>query len=253
MVEYTIHELAKLSGVTPRTLRWYDEIGLLKPSRIADNGYRCYSDKEVDRLQEILYYRALGVKLSQMKACLEAPSYHRLEALRSHLEALRQERVRIDRLIQSVQDSIDAEERNEHMSVEKKFEAFKRQMVDENERAYGKEARARYGDSAVNEANAAMMNFTQIQYEQWQTLGEEIQQRLEQAVTAGVVPQSDEGKQIAALHRQWLTMTNQNYRADQHRGIAQLYVLDERFTAYYDRTVPGCAQFLHDAVMHWIQ
>ena len=75
-MEYSIQELSRLSGVTTRTLRWYDQIGLLKPSRVAESGYRYYGRAEVDRLQDILYYRALGVELARIKECLDDPSYY---------------------------------------------------------------------------------------------------------------------------------------------------------------------------------
>ena len=88
-MEYTIRELADLSGVTTRTLRWYDQIGLLKPGRVAENGYRYYGPAQVDRLQDILYYRALGVELAQIKACLDDPSFDRLAALRGAAAAVR--------------------------------------------------------------------------------------------------------------------------------------------------------------------
>ena len=94
-MEYTIQKLAELAGVTTRTLRWYDQIGLLKPSRVAESGYRYYGPAEVDRLQDILYYRALGVELARIKRCLDDPSFDRLAALRSHLTALEAERARL--------------------------------------------------------------------------------------------------------------------------------------------------------------
>ena len=72
-MEYSIHELSRLSGVSTRTLRWYDEIGLLKPSRVAASGYRYYGPAQVDRLQDILFYRALGVELARIRECLNAP------------------------------------------------------------------------------------------------------------------------------------------------------------------------------------
>ena len=90
-MEYSIQELSRLSGVTTRTLRWYDQIGLLKPSRVAESGYRYYGRAEVDRLQDILYYRALGVELTRIKECLDDPFFDRLAALRNHLAALEAE------------------------------------------------------------------------------------------------------------------------------------------------------------------
>ena len=224
----------------------------MKPSRVAESGYRYYGGAEVDRLQDILYYRALGVELAQIKECLDDPSFDRLAALRTHLTALEEERERLEKLIRSVKDTIGAEERNEIMSDEQKFEAFKKRAVAHNEETYGAEIRAKYGDKEVDEANAAVMNLTQEQYREWTDLGREIQERLEAAVQAGVSPEGEEGKEIAALHRRWLTITGNRYDPARHRGIAELYVMDERFTAYYDKRLPGCARFLRDAVAHWV-
>ena len=252
-MEYTIQELSHLSGVTPRTLRWYDQIGLLKPSRTSSSGYRYYGPAQVDQLQVILFYRALGVELAQIKACLYDPSFDRLSALRSHLDALTARRAHLDRLIQSVKATIHAEERNEIMSDEEKFEAFKRRVVEQNEQSYGQEARNLYGDAQVDAAQAAVMNLTAAQYRTWTDLGQEIQQRLEDAVRNGLAPESEEGRQIASLHRQWLTVTGNAYDPAKHRGIAELYVTDERFAAYYDKAQPGCARFLRDAIAHWVR
>ena len=77
-MEYSIQEMSKLAGVTTRALRWYDKIGLLKPSRTAESGYRYYGPAEVDRLQDILYYRALGVELARIRESLDDPSFDRL-------------------------------------------------------------------------------------------------------------------------------------------------------------------------------
>ena len=250
-MEYSIQELSRLSGVTTRTLRWYDQIGLLKPSRVAESGYRYYGKAEVDRLQDILYYRALGVELARIKECLDDPSFDRLAALKRHLAALEAERERLEKLIRSVKDTIAAEERNEIMSDEQKFEAFKQRTVAHNEEVYGAEIRSKYGDETVDAANAAVMNLTQEQYQEWTDLGQAIQTRLEAAVQAGLSPESEAGKELCALHRRWLTITGSRYDPAKHRGISELYVMDERFTAYYDQHLPGCARFLREAVIHW--
>ena len=252
-MEYSIQELSRLSGVTTRTLRLYDQIGLLKPSRVAESGYRYYGGAEVDRLQDILYYRALGVGLARIRECLDDPSFDRLAALQSHLAALEAERERLEQLIRSVKNTIGAEERKEIMRDEQKFEAFKKRTVEHNEEAYGAEIRAKYGDDQMDQANAAVMNLTQEQYRAWTGLGREIQARLEAAVRAGLSPEGAAGEEIAALHRRWLTVTGNRYDPARHRGIAELYVADERFTAYYDSQVPGCARFLRDAVVHWVK
>ena len=252
-MEYSIQELARLSGVTSRTLRWYDKIGLLKPSRIAESGYRYYGEAEVNRLQDILYYRSLGVELSQIRTFLDAPDFDRMTTLRKHLSALESERVRLEKLIQSVRDTIGAEERNETMTDEKKFEAFKRELVEENEKNYGKEAREKYGAAEVDAANRNMMGLSQEQYAVWTDLGSTIQSKLEAAVRDELEPDGTAGREVAELHKRWLMATMKTYDAKRHQGIAELYVADERFTAYYDKAVSGCARFLRNAVRYWAE
>ena len=251
-MEYTISQLADLAGVTTRTLRWYDRIGLLRPLRAADNGYRLYGGDQVDRLQHILFYRALGVDLKQIAAILDDPAFDRAAALRSHLSALQAQRQRVERLIDTVEKTISAEERQEIMEDKEKFEAFKRDMVDENEKTYGKEIREQYGDETVDAANARVMGLTQEEYARWTELGQEISRRLEAAVKDGADPTGEEGQAIVDLHRQWLSHS-MPYDPAVHRGIAEMYVADQRFTAYYDREQTGCAAFLRDAVLHWVQ
>ena len=250
-MEYSIKELSRLSGVTTRTLRWYDEIGLLKPGRVAENGYRYYGQEQVDRLQDILFYRALGVELAQIKGCLDDPSYDRLSALQAHLEDLTARRAQLDGIIAAVKSTIDAEVRHEKMSDHQKFEALKRQAIEENEKKYGKELRETYGDKEIDDANARVMNVSPAQYDEWKSIGAEIQARLEEAVTQGKAVDGPEGEAIVGLHRRWLTTAGGPYSAAKHRGIAQLYVMDERFAAYYDKAIPGCARFLCDAVQCW--
>ena len=252
-MEYSIQELSRLSGVTTRTLRWYDKIGLLKPCRVAESGYRYYGAAEVDRLQDILFYRALGVELARIRQCLDDPSFDRLAALRSHLTALEGEKARLEQLIRLVQDTIGAQERNEIMHDEQKFEAFKRRAVEHNEETYGKEARERYGDRQVDDANRAVLGLTGEQYQMWNELEEEIRRRLEDAVHAGLDPTGEEGREIVRLHRRWLEVTVKPCDGARQRGIAELYVADERFAAHYDRNVPGCARFLRDAVVRWAE
>ena len=247
-MEYGIRELAEMAGVSARTLRWYDSVGLLRPCRVGDNGYRVYSSAEVDRLQHILFYREMGLELKQIAAILDDPGFDRLSALRGHLEALERERERLDAMVGSLRKAIRAEERNEMMKDQEKFEAFKRDKIRQNEAKYGAEAREKYGNDAVDASNQMMMNMSPEAYAKWEELDQEILSRLEAAVSSGADPSGEEGKQIAQLHKQWLCCTWEKYTAQAHRGVAQMYTFDERFTQYYDRSISGCAQFLKDTV-----
>ena len=250
-MEYTIQQLSNLAGVSARTLRWYDETGLLPPLRIGDNGYRIYGPKEVDRLQLILFYRAMGMELRRIGEMLDDPDFDRLAALRTHLSELEKQEAKLTLMIESVKETILSAERNEIMSDQEKFKAFKKGIVAENEEKYGKEARAKYGDEQVNAANANIMGLKEHEFERWSALDKEILDKLEQAVTEGLSPEGEIGKELTRLHLEWLSFTIKNCSPAQQKGIAQLYVCDERFTAYYDKKTPGCAAFLTAAVSHW--
>ena len=247
-MEYTVKLLADLAGITPRTLRWYDEMGLLKPARVTEAGYRIYGPREVDRLQDILFYRELGLELSAIRRILDDPSFNRQSALQSHLAELESRKNHLEDLILTVRKTIDDIEGGTKMSDREKFETFKRRVVAANEEQYGREIRKKYGDEAVDRSNANILALTEAEYQQWKDLGEEIITALTHAVENGENPTGAEGQRIAALHRRWLSYSWEAYTPQAHAGLGQLYTADERFTAYYDKAVPGCAAFLRDAI-----
>ena len=111
-MEYTVSKLAKMAGVSRRTLRFYDEIGLLRPARVLGNGYRVYGREEVDLLQQILIYRELGVPLDKIRRIVQAPGFDRTAALREHLGALYAQKEKMEALIANVEKTIRATEGN---------------------------------------------------------------------------------------------------------------------------------------------
>lgn len=247
-MEYTVKALAELAGVTPRTLRWYDQKGLLRPRRTTEAGYRLYGPEEVDRLQDILFYKELGLGLEAVRELLDAPGFDRLAALQSHLTELEARRERLDALILTVEKTIDEAKGGRPMTDKEKFEAFKRRAVEANEEQYGEEIREKYGPEAVEASNSRILSMTEEEHGQWRALEAEILSALAAAVRDREDPAGPEGRRIAELHRRWLSCTWTAYTPQAHRGVAELYTADERFTAYYDKEVPGCAAFLRDAV-----
>lgn len=247
-MEYTIQKLAHLAGISTRTLRYYDQIGLLSPARTNEAGYRIYGTKEVDVLQQILFYKEMGLELTQIKEAIQDAEFDSLAALHSHLEKLIEKRRQIDLLIENVKKTIGKEEGKNKMSDQEKFEGFKKELVEKNEQKYGKEVREKYGDEVVDQSNAKMMGLTEEQYSHMQELGEKINLLLEEAVKNHEYVEDEIGEQVALLHREWLGYTWPTYSTQAHRGLVQMYVLDERFKAYYDKNVEGCAEFLKQAV-----
>lgn len=247
-MEYTIQKLAHLAGISTRTLRYYDQIGLLSPARTNEAGYRIYGAKEVDVLQQILFYKEMGLELARIKEAIQDAEFDSLAALHSHLEKLIEKRRQIDLLIENVKKTIGKEEGKNKMSDQEKFEGFKKELVEKNEQKYGKEVREKYGDEVVDQSNANMMGLTEEQYTHMQKLGEKINLLLEEAVKNHEYVEDEIGERVALLHKEWLGYTWQTYSTQAHRGLVQMYVLDERFKAYYDKNVEGCAEFLKQAV-----
>jgi len=246
-MEYTVQRLANLAGVSTRTLRYYDEIGILKPARINSSGYRIYGQAEVNRLQQILFYRELGVSLDSIKNIVTSPSFNGAAALREHREKLLEKRQQLDVLIANVDKTIALTEGRIHMTDKEKFEGFKKKMVEENEKKYGKEIREKYGDEAVDQSNAKVMNMTQDEHEEVTKLAHEVQETLAKAFATGD-PAGELAQKAAELHKKWLCFYWKEYSKEAHAGLAQMYVDDERFTAYYDKDQPGTAEFLRDAI-----
>lgn len=247
-MEYTIQKLANLAGVSTRTLRYYDEIGIFKPARINSSGYRIYGQEEVNRLQQILFYRELGVGLDSIKDIVTAPSFDGTKALREHREKLLEKREQLDLLIANVDKTIAVTEGRITMSNKEKFEGFKKKMVEENEKKYGKEIREKYGKDKVEASNAKVMNMTEEQYQEVTALAEQVHTTLAEAFKTGD-PAGELAQKAADLHKQWLTYYWKEYSKEAHAGLAQMYVDDERFTAYYDKEQPGTAEFLRDAIL----
>lgn len=247
-MEYTIQKLARLSGITTRTLRYYDEINLLKPARVNSSGYRIYGQEQVDRLQQILFYRELDVGLDEIGRLLSSPDFTVKDALSSHRENLLAKRARLDALIANVEKTLAYAKGETDMADHEKFEGFKQKLVEENEQKYGAEIREKYGEKAVNKSNHKLKNMTQEEYDRITALNEELMQTLLKAYQTGD-PAGELAQKAADLHRQWLSFYWDSYSKEAHAGVAQMYVDDPRFTAYYDRHQPGLAAFLRDAVL----
>ncbi len=246
---YSIGEVAQLSGISVRSLRFYEEAGLLIPARDERNGYRSYTATDIDRLQDILLLRHLGVAVRDIAPLLSTTPAERRAHLAHHLGELKAERDRLERLIETVEKTIEHLEGNTAMEDNEKFEGFKRELVEENEERHGTEARERWGDDAVDASNRKMLNMSEQDYDAWRALDAEILDALGRAVHDNANPAGDEGARICELHRRWLGYTWPAYTPAAHRGLAEMYVADERFSSYYDCAGAGGAAWLHDAIV----
>lgn len=251
---YTVKELTRMTGLTPRTLRYYDAIGLLRPARARENGYRLYGAQEVDRLQQILLYREMGLPLEDIRRILDAPDFDRAGALREHLSRLLERRREVDALIRAVRGTLQEIEGGNTMTDSEKFEGMKRRAVAENETAYGQEVREKYGDDAANAHNARVMNMPEEEWEEMKQEEEAYKAALRRAAASGD-PAGEDARETVRLHAAWLAhyWPQGAVTAQSHIGMAEMYVQDERFAAYYEEIAPGGAAFLKKAVKAYYQ
>ena len=245
---YAVKELAALSGVSVRTLHYYEERGLLVPRRLA-NGYRVYDAGDAARLQQILLYRDAGMALADIKDLLDDPAFDAREALRAHRERLARKIEQTEAMMRAVERTLANLEKGTAMDDAKRFEGMKRLAVEENERLYGEEARAAYGDAAVDASNEKVLAMDEGQWESAEGLAEAILDKLAEAVPTRDA-HGGAARELCAMHEAWLKMywPDGMYTREAHAALAETYVADERFRAYYDARVEGGARFLRDAL-----
>jgi len=251
-MEYSIKELSLLSGLTARTLRYYHEIGLLHPGGTRPSGYRYYGGAEVDRLQQIMFYRELGLPLDEIKNILDTADFNKETALKSHLVALIQRKNQLNLLIRNLQMTIGTLKGEQTMSDHEKFEGFKQKMIDENEAKYGEEVRQKYGDEVAHAANQKIKNMTQQQMEEAAKLSIEVNEAIGKAL-ATQNPNGPEALAACELHKRWLCVywPEGYYRPEAHKGLAQMYCQDPRFRDYYEKIGADCADFLKEAIDYY--
>lgn len=250
-MKYTIKQVADMASISTRTLRYYDQIALLTPANISDAGYRLYSEKEIDRLQQILLYRSLGIKLTKIQTILDDPGFRTLAALEEHQQKLEAEKEKIDQLLATVKKTIRHTKGEIEMTAEEKFEGFKKERLDENEKLYREEIRKKYGEETIEKSNEKFMNLSKEDYQKMQELEDELFTRLDKLAETRNL-ESQEAKDIYELHKQWLLYSWPNYSAKAHKGLVQMYVADVRFANYYnDRAGKEVASLLREAVVRY--
>lgn len=249
-MNYTIKQLSDLAGVSTRTLRYYDQIDLLKPERINQSGYRVYGPKQVDLLQQILFYRELAFSLKEIRSLLKSPNFNLRDALTDHHQKLIAKKLHLEQLIRTVEQTLAAQKGAIQMTDHEKFDAFKKEKLAENERKYGREIRENYGEKTIEKANKQFAGLSRADYEKTQAIEKEMFENLSKAMQLND-PASAPAQKAAALHRQWLFFfwPEGTYSKEAHAGLAQMYVDDPRFTSYYDTHLAnGAAKMLRDAV-----
>lgn len=239
----SIGEMARRAGVSVRTLRHYDAIGLLAPSRITQAGYRLYDQAALARLEQILYFRELGFTLEEVKAMMRSPDYDAREAMQRQKKLLEMQRLRIDAMISRLDEAI--------MGMgSPRPEVFDMSEIEKMKRQYADEAKARWGSTAAYQESEKRT--AQYGKADWQ----EIQSGMEQmfAQFAAVRDLEPQDARVQTLVKDWQQyITDHMYTCTDEilAGLGQMYVCDERFKANIDRCGEGTAACMSRAIAHY--
>lgn len=236
----SVSEMAKLTGVSVRTLHYYDQIGLLCPETAADSGYRWYGEADVERMQQILFYRELDFPLKDIQMILADPRYDRQEALRHQRQLLQLKRERLDRLLELLEANLKGEQTME-------FKGFDAAELENARRQYADEAKARWGDTAAwreSQRRTADGDITGFA-DQAEAMNDIFRRA---AALRDTAPDSPEAQ---ALVREWQDFISSHYydcTREILAGLGQMYTADERLQKNIDRFGAGTAAFLSAAI-----
>ncbi len=243
---YTVKQLSKLAGVTPRTLHHYDEIGLLKPTHVGKNGYRYYGEEALLRLQQILFYRELDLPLEDIKTIMGRRDFDLVGALYSHKEALQRRVERLHRLITTVDNTILNLKGQKEMSKRQYFEAFS----DEQQAEYEKEVAQKYDMKTVKESQRKWKSYTTADKQRIGEEGNAIIEALLAAMPKGPSsPEAQAGLERWRKHIEYFWIPTD----EQFAGLMDLYNEDPRFKANFDKVDPGLAEFMRETVKIYIE
>ena len=243
---YTVKELSTLAAVSVRTLHYYDQIGLLSPARIAQNGYRQYDDATLLRLQQILFYRELDFKLSDIKELLDAPDFEQVSALENHWDALWARLARTERLIKTVEDTIQHLKGEKEMSKKALFQAFS----EEEQEKYAKQAEEQYDPATVRESNRKWKSYSA---EKKQAILDEGNQVYVDMIAT--MPKGADSPEAQACVERWRTHMDYFWtpNINQLLGLATMYGQSPDFKANFDAMHPDLADFMREAVAIYVE
>jgi len=244
---YSVSQLARMAGVSVRTLHHYDHVGLLKPSSRTAVGYRLYGEPDLLRLQQILFFKELDVPLNEIRDILDDPAFDPVRALENHRRWLQKRAERLTRLLKTIDKTIQKlTEVDMQLTDEELYAGFTQEQIER----YQREARELYDPRMVEASERRVRQMSKAQWEAVKQEGGEVAQGL-----AGLMdraPGDPQVQQIIARHHAWI---EQFYpaSAEIYRGLGQLYVEHAEFRAFYDRFRPGLADFMQAAMVHYAE
>ncbi|MFV0134514.1 MerR family transcriptional regulator [Streptomyces sp. HMX87] len=244
-MSYSVGQVAGFAGVTVRTLHHYDDIGLLVPSERSHAGHRRYSDADLDRLQQVLFYRELGFPLDEVAALLDDPAADPRAHLRRQHRLLTARIEKLQKMAAAVEHAMEARKMGINLTPEEKFEVF----GDFDPDRYEDEVQERWGGSdAYRQSRQRAASYTKEDWLRIQREADEITRRFVALMEAGEPADSGAAMDAAEEHRRWISRNHYDCGHEMHTCLGEMYVSDERFTRNIDKAGPGLAAYLRDAI-----
>lgn len=241
----TVGRVARISGVTVRTLHHYDEIGLVVPGGRSPAGYRIYGRGEIERLQEVLFFRTLGFALEDIKHIMEQPGYSRTAALERQRKMLEGQADHLLALIDTVDRALQAERTGSKMPIEDALGVF----GDFDPTEHEEEARERWGDTAAYQQSARRTaRYTKQDWERIKSEGDAINQRFLALMAAGSAASSAAAMDVAEEHRAHISKWFYDCPKEAHAGLGETYLADVRFKENIDKAGEGLAEYMSAAI-----
>ncbi|MEU9762881.1 MerR family transcriptional regulator [Streptomyces sp. NPDC047987] len=244
-MDYSVGQVAGFAGVTVRTLHHYDAIGLLSPSGRSHFGHRRYADADLDRLQQIRFYRELGFPLDEIAVLLDDPDADPHEHLRRQHRLLTDRIAGLQRMADAVENAMEARKMGIDLTPEEKFEVF----GDKDPEEHAAEAERRWGGTdAYAASQRRTARYTKGDWKRMQAEVADWGAAYDALMEAGEPATGERAMELAEAHRQHITKWFYACTPEIHRGLAEMYVSDPRFRDFYEATRPGLAEHLRDAI-----
>ncbi|MFF7237772.1 TipAS antibiotic-recognition domain-containing protein [Streptomyces collinus] len=244
-MSYLVGQVAGFAGVTVRTLHHYDEIGLLVPGERTHAGHRRYTGTDLDRLQQILFYRELGFPLDEVAALLDDPAADPRAHLRRQHDLLTARIEKLQKMAAAVEHAMEAHKMGIDLTPEERFEVF----GENDPEKYAEETERRWGGAeAYAESQRRAARYTKDDWKRMQAESDEWTARYVALMTAGGLPSGEAAMDLAEEHRLHIGKWFYACPHAMHRCLGDMYVADERFRAFYDSTRPGFADHLSEAI-----
>lgn len=242
---YTVGAVARLAGVTVRTLHHYDEVGLVRPSGRTDAGYRLYEAADLARLRDVLSYRELGFTLEQIARILDDPQGDTVSHLREQHRLVRQRIDRLHDVLSHLEKLMEAEQMGINLTPEEQLEVFGENWLGEE---YTAEAEQKWGDTeAWQQSQRQAATLSKDDWVEVKAETDALEAELAQALASGVPASDPRTMDLAERHRASIERFYDCSYA-MHRGLGDMYLADPRFTQHYEDVAPGLAQYLRDAI-----